>query len=158
MLGGRALGREDIFQFGLDLLEGCWHTYTVTPTGISPERTASFNVANKVWKWKSNDTSDEPYTQISRQQWEDYGFWSASREYFLRPGQSPSFVANVETLESIFYAYRLTGNKTYQDWAWSAFHHISAVTRAPYGYSAIKDVLTPGGWYQSNSQESFWLA
>lgn len=39
LLGGRALNREDIFQFGLDILEGCWHAYDVTPTGISPERT-----------------------------------------------------------------------------------------------------------------------
>ena len=37
MLGGRALNRSDIFQFGLDLLEGCWHLYNVSPTGISPE-------------------------------------------------------------------------------------------------------------------------
>ena len=39
MLGARALQRDDIFQFGLDLLEGCWHAYNVTPTGISAERT-----------------------------------------------------------------------------------------------------------------------
>jgi hypothetical protein len=31
------LERDDIFQFGLDTLEGCWHAYNVTPTGISPE-------------------------------------------------------------------------------------------------------------------------
>lgn len=39
LLGARAVNRDDIFQFGLDLLEGCWHAYNVTPTGISPERT-----------------------------------------------------------------------------------------------------------------------
>ena len=38
LLGARALKRDDIFQFGLDILEGCWHSYNVTPTGISPER------------------------------------------------------------------------------------------------------------------------
>src|SRR5215471_13553388 len=63
-----------------------------------------------------------------------------------------------ETIESYFYAYRLTGNKIYQDRAWTAFQHITAVTRAPYGYSSIRDVTTPGGWYQSDQQESFWLA
>jgi hypothetical protein len=31
------LERDDIFQFGLDTLEGCWHAYNVTPMGISPE-------------------------------------------------------------------------------------------------------------------------
>jgi mannosyl-oligosaccharide alpha-1,2-mannosidase len=42
--------------------------------------------------------------------------------------------------------------------AWEIFHHITAATRARYGYSSIRDVLTPGGWYQSDQTESFWLA
>jgi len=42
MLGGRALNRSDIFDFGLELLEGCWHMYNATPTGISPEGTIPF--------------------------------------------------------------------------------------------------------------------
>lgn len=37
LLGARMLKREDIFRFGLDLMEGCWHSYNATPTGISPE-------------------------------------------------------------------------------------------------------------------------
>ena len=65
---------------------------------------------------------------------------------------------DIETIESYFYAYRLTGNRTYQDWAWTAFQHISAVTRAPYGYSSIRDITIPGGWFQTDEQESFWLA
>jgi hypothetical protein len=39
MLGARVLNRNDIFQLGLDILEGCWHTYNVTPVGVGPERT-----------------------------------------------------------------------------------------------------------------------
>jgi hypothetical protein len=46
MLGGRALGREDIFQFGLDLMEGCWHAYNATPSGIAPERVALTDIAD----------------------------------------------------------------------------------------------------------------
>jgi hypothetical protein len=37
LLGGRALGREDIFTYGLEILEGCWRAYNATPTGIAPE-------------------------------------------------------------------------------------------------------------------------
>ena len=64
----------------------------------------------------------------------------------------------VETIESLFYAYRLTGNKIYQDRAWTAFEHISEATRAPYGHSAIRNVMSPGGGSKRNEQESFWLA
>jgi|SRR5579859_2259700 len=119
-----------------------------------------------VWKWKSNDTLDEPFTQITRKHWDMYGYWSTNREYYLRPGNCyPPLLRHrdraliyAEVIESYFYAYRLTGNKTYQDWAWQAYEHINAVTRAPYGNSAVRDVLTGGGWYQSDDQESFWLA
>ena len=62
-----------------------------------------------------------------------------------------------ETVESYFYAYRLTGNKIYQDRAWEAFEHITTATSSLYGYSAINDVMRPGG-SKSNNQESFWLA
>jgi hypothetical protein len=40
LLGGRVLERDDIFEFGLQTMEGCWHAYNVTPTGISPESIA----------------------------------------------------------------------------------------------------------------------
>lgn len=63
----------------------------------------------------------------------------------------------IETVESYFYAYRLTGNKIYQDRAWEAFEHITAATISRYGYSAINDVMRIGG-SMSNDQESFWLA
>jgi len=43
-----------------------------------------------VWRWKSNDTSDEPPNQLSRQHWEEFGLWSSVRDYKLRPGTSPS--------------------------------------------------------------------
>lgn len=87
MLGARALRRNDIFQFGLDILEGCWNSYNATPTGVSPE--SSFlarTLLTPVWKWQSNDTADEPHTQISRSELERFNFWTLKRDYFLRPG------------------------------------------------------------------------
>ena len=118
-----------------------------------------------MWKWKSNDTADEPHTSISRSEWDRFAFWTVTRDYYLRPGipllpshAHSSLSGGPETIESYFYAYRITGNKTYQDRAWQAFQHISASTRSPYGYSSIRDVTTPGGWYQADEQESFWLA
>ena len=89
LLGARALERDDIFQFGLDILEGCWHTYNVTPTGIGPEGTLPQSNIDLVWQWMSNDASDQPGTQMAREEWEKYGFWSIKRDYFLRPGVQP---------------------------------------------------------------------
>lgn len=63
-----------------------------------------------------------------------------------------------ETIESYFYAYRLTGNKLWQERAWEAFQHISQVTHAPYGNSGINDVMAQDGGSKRDEQESFWFA
>jgi mannosyl-oligosaccharide alpha-1,2-mannosidase len=60
-------------------------------------------------------------------------------------------------MESLFYAYRLTGDTIYQDRAWEAFQSITAATEAKFGYTAIRDVMREGGSVL-NDQESFWMA
>ncbi|KAM9994195.1 hypothetical protein ACTFIZ_005507 [Dictyostelium cf. discoideum] len=62
--------------------------------------------------------------------------------YILRP----------EVVESIFIAYRLTGNTEYQDMAWKIFQAIYEVCRTENGYLGLNDVsnkLTIDGYQQS---------
>lgn len=52
-------------------------------------------------------------------------------EYRLRP----------ETVESIFYMWRITGDEMYREWAWSIFDAMMNFCRMPWGgYSGILDV------------------
>jgi len=55
-----------------------------------------------------------------------------SRHYRLRP----------ETLESLFYMFRVTGNETYREWSWDIFQAINKHTRTNYGFAAVEDVDT----------------
>ncbi|KAF2433600.1 glycoside hydrolase [Tothia fuscella] len=140
LLGGQVLNRRDFIRFGRHLVDGCRHTYAATPTGIGPE---SFS-----W-WSQDETSYKP----------PY-FRTESSAYVLRP----------EVLESYYYAYRITGQTKYQDWAWEAFQAIEKYCRAEFGYSAINNVnieakaqdpeinkqLIRSNW--RNEQESFWFA
>jgi len=48
-----------------------------------------------------------------------------------------------ETVESLFYLWRLTGNKTYQDWGWNIFQAFEKNSRIESGYVGLKDVSTP---------------
>jgi mannosyl-oligosaccharide alpha-1,2-mannosidase len=64
----------------------------------------------------------------------------------------------LEFAESLFYAYRTTGNVTYQERAWDIFQHITAATATTFGYSAIKNVMETSGGGLLNDQETFWLA
>ena len=61
-------------------------------------------------------------------------------------------------MESLFYAYRLTGLEFYQDRAWDIFERITRVTNARYGYSTVQNVMTEGGGPKMDIQESFWMA
>ena len=48
-----------------------------------------------------------------------------------------------ETVESLFYLWRLTGNKTYQEWGWNIFQAFEKNSRIEPGYVGLKDVSTP---------------
>ncbi|KAE8665093.1 putative Double Clp-N motif-containing P-loop nucleoside triphosphate hydrolases superfamily protein [Hibiscus syriacus] len=44
-----------------------------------------------------------------------------------------------ETIESLFYLWRLTGNKTYQEWGWNIFQAFERNSRIDTGYVGLKD-------------------
>merc|ERR1719333_807004 len=50
------------------------------------------------------------------------------------------FMLRPETLESLFYMHRLTGNQTYRDWSWRIFKAIDSRTRAPWGFAAAETI------------------
>lgn len=63
-----------------------------------------------------------------------------------------------ETVESLFYLYRITGDKKYQDWGWKIFQSFQKYTRLPEGYSSIGNVRSASNPGIRNKMESFWLA
>jgi mannosyl-oligosaccharide alpha-1,2-mannosidase len=78
------------------------------------------------------------------------GFYITDSNYDLRP----------EVLESYYYAYRITGDPKYQEWAWDAFVHINRTARPPNGsgFSSFRDVNDPTGGGYGDNQESFLFA
>lgn len=47
-----------------------------------------------------------------------------------------------ETVESLFYLWRLTGNTTYQEWGWNIFQAFEKNSRVEAGYVGLKDVCS----------------
>lgn len=133
ILGGQILRRKDIIDFGLKLVDSCYQTYRTTMTGIGPE----------AFSW---DEKRVPADQLDF--YNKNGFWITSGAYILRP----------EVLESIYYAYRLTRNPKYQDWAWDAFVNINQTARVPSGFAGLGNVNAKGGGDKINNQESFFFA
>ncbi|KAL7597762.1 hypothetical protein Lser_V15G25399 [Lactuca serriola] len=98
--------------------------------------------------------------------WTCYNFYQstptklAGENYFFHSGQDMSVgtswnILRPETVESLFYLWRLTGNKTYQDWGWNIFQAFEKNSRVEAGYVGLKDVNTG---VKDNMMQSFFLA
>ncbi|XP_021894326.1 mannosyl-oligosaccharide 1,2-alpha-mannosidase MNS1-like [Carica papaya] len=98
--------------------------------------------------------------------WTCYNFYQstptklAGENYFFPSGQDLSVgtswnILRPETVESLFYLWRLTGNKTYQEWGWNIFQAFEKNSRIESGYVGLKDVNTG---VKDNMMQSFFLA
>ncbi|KUJ24017.1 glycoside hydrolase [Mollisia scopiformis] len=131
ILGGKILNITRYIDFGLKITESCHEMYIRTATGIGPE-TISWPPARM--------------TPEQENQFKTLGFGITNANFDLRP----------ETVESYYYAYRVTKDRKYQDWAWEAFVAIVAHTKTRNGFSPISNVNKVGGGMKRGSkQESF---
>lgn len=98
--------------------------------------------------------------------WTCYNFYQstptklAGENYFFHSGQDMSVgtswnILRPETVESLFYLWRLTGNKTYQEWGWNIFQAFEKNSRLDSGYVGLKDV---NSGVKDNMMQSFFLA
>ncbi|KAF2092115.1 glycoside hydrolase family 47 protein [Saccharata proteae CBS 121410] len=163
LLGGAYLNRTDLIHLGQALLEASHHTYASSPSGIGPEAWAWLPMTpggadvmtSKKSKSSSTPPSYEPETERQQAELAARGFWTTDARYRLRP----------EYMESLFYAFRITGEQRYRDWAWDAFVAIERNCRTRYGYAGIEDVgvkadaeVEEDGVKWLDESESFWAA
>lgn len=98
--------------------------------------------------------------------WTCYNFYQstptklAGENYFFYSGEDMSVgtswnILRPETVESLFYLWRLTGNKTYKEWGWNIFQAFEKNSRIESGYVGLKDVNTG---VKDNMMQSFFLA
>ncbi|KAJ7720168.1 glycoside hydrolase family 47 protein [Mycena metata] len=130
-----ATGQRD-WETGVAFLEACMDTQK-TATGLSPEgvhfRTPADPKGEHDWYIKgSKESTTPPY----------------DARYMLRP----------EISESVFLAYRLTGDPRYRTYAWDIFSAIERHCRLPEGgYATVLDVDELPVRYL-DKQETFFLS
>ncbi|KAJ7872696.1 glycoside hydrolase [Mycena leptocephala] len=130
-----SVGQRD-WATGVAYLEGCMDTHK-TVTGLSPEgvnfRTPADPPAERDWYIKGAENKDSP---------------PYDARYMLRP----------EISESVFLAYRLTGDPRYRAYAWDIFSAIERHCRLPEGgYATVLDVDRLPVSYL-DKQETFFLS
>ncbi|KAI1827858.1 glycoside hydrolase [Xylaria intraflava] len=168
-MAGKIFDRPTDLKVASELTDGCVWSYSGTPSGIGPEIFSYIPC--------------EPETGTDECQWSDSRWYDAVRKYWAAGEDAETMtekqVAEIidarrlprgmvdvrdrryqlrpEAIESVFYMYRLTGDRAWMDKAWAMFTAIEKFTRTTYASAALDDVTrsTPN---QVDSMESFWLA
>ncbi|POR37365.1 alpha-1,2-Mannosidase [Tolypocladium paradoxum] len=143
ILGGVLLGEDKYKKFGLELAKSYFNNYKQAPSGIGPE----------VFRWvdaalPDGDGNNTPPPASQKDFYSKSGFYTTAGEYILRP----------ETSESLYYAYRLTGDRQWQEMAWEVFRAITKATRTGSGFAALNDIMQPDGGGFIDQMQSFWMA
>lgn len=115
-----------------ELMKTCWATYLATATGLAPEITY-FKTDSKplmlsdvypdsallLPPGKSKDTSYTPKElDLISAPLEDKDEWKSDIEIHA---QDTHNLQRPETVESLFYMYRITGDEQYREWGWQMF-------------------------------------
>lgn len=81
----------------------------------------------------------------------------ATDDMYVKPNDA-HYLLRPETVESLWYLYYLTGNKTYQDWGWNIFQGIEKYTRVSTGgYTTVGNVRSALDLRPKDMMESFFL-
>ena len=141
--------QEAEMELARQLTKTCWGMYKVTATGLAPE-IAYFHVHEPHMMMKDgilqspNTLSDDPDADWRK----DYDIHHQDVHNLQRP----------ETVETLFYMWRVTGDEMYRQWGWEMFEAFVKHTKVSgdAGYSSIKNVNEVPTSSRDN-MESFWL-
>ncbi|EXJ53579.1 uncharacterized protein A1O5_13146 [Cladophialophora psammophila CBS 110553] len=154
---------DENLRLAEELMKTCWGMYKVTPTGLAPE-ICYFHTDNPAPQWQGHlDLAWTPphTTELSDDHdadWRsDYDIHSNDVHNLQRP----------ETIESLFYMYRITKDKKYRQWGWEMFEAfrehtkvVDELTGKVYAYTSLDTVMENPVRERKrrDNMESFWLA
>ena len=157
-IGSRVFNRAEDLDTAKKLTDGCIWAYESMPSGIMPE------IINAVPCRQTEDcvwNQDRWHEEVqSRGNSGDMPVEEFIIEKGLPPGIShirdARYILRPEAIESVFIMYRITGDTTFQDKAWTMFQSIEKHTRTDIAYAALENVAKQKP-VQLNQMESFWM-
>ncbi|KAK5132547.1 hypothetical protein LTR08_008864 [Meristemomyces frigidus] len=159
--------QDEDMALARELMKTCWGMYTTNPTGLAGEITY-FNLHTPPLMYADAPTTSQgiqrprspktfarlptnfPGAKESRAIGAD--------DYIVQAGDTHN-LQRPETVESLFYMWRITGDEVYRSWGWEMFEAFRRFTVVPdgMGYSSVGDVKKVPPPLRDN-MESFWLA
>ncbi|SMR57466.1 unnamed protein product [Zymoseptoria tritici ST99CH_3D1] len=161
-LGGKLLQNDSYVAIGRKLTDGCIWAYDNFPTKIMPEVSNVVRCKDDAsCPWDEDEWNRAVYDLAPFEIKDSTNSSELIKNNRLPPGiasiPDPGYRLRPEAIESIFINYRITGDESLQDTAWSMFKTVYAHTRTEFAHAAMKDV-TNGTAPMEDSMESFWTA
>jgi hypothetical protein len=143
--------QEEDMALARELMKTCMGMYAVTLTGLAPE-IAHFELADPPQQYQA---SLEPSTSNLDRNTPAGEGWKSD---FVIKGADAHNLQRPETVESLFYMWRITGDEVYREWGWEMFEAFVKWTKVEEegGFTSVGDVMATPPPTRDN-MESFWL-
>ncbi|KUJ22367.1 family 47 glycosyl hydrolase [Mollisia scopiformis] len=140
--------KDEEMNLARELTQTCWGMYKVMATGLAPE-IAHFHIDTPPLPESAPHKAPETFDDPENLEWRrDFNIKSNDKHNLQRP----------ETVESLFYMWRITGDEIYREWGWEMFKSFVEFTRLEDGgFTSLSDAdrIPPP---TRDNMESFWLA
>ncbi|KAK4048589.1 mannosyl-oligosaccharide alpha-1,2-mannosidase [Microbotryomycetes sp. JL221] len=132
--------QTDDFFAGKGLIRGCMDTYLSTATGLAPE----------IVNWYL----EEEAAKEAKRDW----YINSRVKSSSTPPIDARNILRPELVESLFVAYRITGDRMYREWGWAIFQAFEKHCRlAEGGFASVLDVDEVPVRHEDR-METFWLS
>ena len=140
--------KESEMQLAAELTKTCWGMYKKMATGLAAEITY-FEINEP-----PHMESDGIRKSVEIRDEKDAAW---KKDYTVKPMDSHN-LQRPETVESLFYMWRITGDEKYREWGWEMFKSFVKYTAADdgAGFTSLADAneIPP---VMKDNMESFWL-
>lgn len=131
-----------------ELMQTCWGMYKFTKTGLAGEIT-HFVIDSPPLPESASHNPPKEFDPSGEATW---------KHDFIVKANDAHNLQRPETVESLFYMWRITGEEMYRDWGWEMFKTFMNYTAVEHGggFTSLRnaDVIPP---VQGDNMESFWL-
>ncbi|TGO90344.1 hypothetical protein BPOR_0068g00110 [Botrytis porri] len=141
--------KDEEMKLARELTHTCWGMYKVMATGLAPEIT-HFNIDDPPLPEDAPHQAPTDFDDPENQEW---------RKDFIIKNNDNHNLQRPETIETLFYMWRITGEEMYREWGWEMFRSFMNHTAVGEGggFTSLSNANVLPAQTKDN-MESFWLA
>ncbi|KAF2737876.1 seven-hairpin glycosidase [Polyplosphaeria fusca] len=141
--------QEEDMTLAHELTKTCMGMYFMNPTGLAGEIT-HFVIDDPPKMYTREVLKSDDLDPAEDADWKT--------DFIVKPADAHN-LQRPETVESLFYMWRITGDDIYREWGWTMFESFvkHTIVENGGGFTSVSDVTTVPPPTRDN-MESFWLA